>query len=486
MKFLSTLLLAGIAISPVTAQTKKVTLKDYIKQNPSHYQPIFSFMNQQAIRAAQMKTTVIKQRLIASSDYNATNGVYDITDSSYFYYNGNNYRGSTFDYNMMSYDFNYEPDDMPTFNAPSQFGFTSVAQPLTLTDSTISFQLDSNNNLVLLSRITGSYVNNNKIADYATYDLSTGTPMGNNRYLSTYDAQGRVATVVRMNWNNNNWDTADKRTIYYDAQGIQQTDTLTFYDSGAWLPVGAIAYSYTNNNLTQINMYEFTGSSWLLTQQYVNTYTASNQLQTSAYSVDTGGTLLVPMSADSFGYTNNSAFCTYWLSSINPLYFQLPSMPLVPAFLYEKHLNTQGLPDTTHIDIPFLGESGSQVFTYNSSNNPILEQDMVDTNTYITNYYYEDYDDLAVNNIPKATANINVYPNPSTDMLNIRWDNFKAGTPVSIRIINAAGQTVHSESFGWRQTIENLSMANLQAGVYWISIADNSGNTLLNQSIVKY
>lgn len=486
MKFLSTLLLASIAVSPAFAQKQKNALQHYIKQNPKHYQTLYAFMNQSSL-AAKMKTTGIKQRVIASSGYHMDSGVYSITDSTKYFYNGSNYRGSMFDYNMMTYDYSYAPVNYPTFSAPSFFGITSVNQPLEMADSVISMSDDGNGNMVAWGKEVGTYLSNStKISDYKNYNLTAGVADTGVRYTTDYDGQGRPSVITGMLWSGTNsaWDTFQKRTIYYDGSGVQQNDSIDIYSAGTWTRVAAIKYNYTSNNLTQINIYDFNGSTWTMSSQYSNTYTSGNQLKTSTYSVDTGGPGLMTAFIDSFAYTNGSAFSTYWKSTVNIAVFGGPNS-LMTAFIYEKHLNAQGLPDSTHLDIQISGDSGWQSFTYNASNNPILDVDYISGDTSKLNYYYEDYNDLAVNNVPKVAANITVYPNPATDLLNIRWDNYKAGTPVSIRIVNAAGQTVRSESFSWKQTTESFSMGNLQAGVYWISIADNAGNMLLNQSVIK-
>lgn len=481
MKFLSTLFLASIAVSPAIAQNQKTALKDYIRQHPKHYQMLQSFMNQNSL-SAKMKTTGTKQRVIASSGYELTGGSV-LTDSTNYFYNGNNYRGSSFDYNMMTYDLTYSPANSPSFSAPSFFGTSSPQQPLISADSIVT-KADNGSGLDVSSKEYSSFVNNTQISDYKYYDYSTGTPDTGDRYISTYDAQNRINSVTYMRWSgmNNGWDTVQKRSMYYNAQGVQQNDSIAAYNGGVWTTLAAFNYVYNGSNLAQINGYEYDGTAWNLTLQYVNTYTSGNQLQTSTYSVDNGSGTMMPLFRDTFGYTNNSAFCTYWESLLNQ------GSGLQTAFVFAKHLNSQGLPDSTHVNVAIAGIEVDQKFTYNANNNPILELDMLQvpmTDTSAINYYYEDYNDLAVNNVPKATANITVYPNPSNGMLNIRWDNYKTGTPVSIRIINAAGQTVHAESFSWKQTTESLSMGNLQAGIYWISIADNAGNMLLNQSVIK-
>lgn len=480
MKFLTTLFLASVAISPAMAQNKKATLTHLLNQR-NHYLAVQSFMHQN--QGAAFKTTGIKQRLIADASTDLTTPA--LVDSTNYHYNNSTYRGSTFDYNLMVYTTTYDPVNFPTFNAPSFFGTTSASVPLILCDTANAYS-DNGSGLELSSRQFNTYVNNTQIADMKMYSYPSGSSVADTgmRYIHAYNAQAKLTSIMSMQWSgvSNSWDTVQKRDIYYNGQGLEQVDSISLYALGSWIPAASITYTYSGTNLTEINIYDFDGANWTRSQQYVNTYYPNGQLQTSNFNIDTGSSAPpVTLFRDTFVY-NGTPFCTSWVSYLNQTGASLDTF-----FTLNKHLNSQNLPDTAYFNVVLAGASWIETFTYNSSNNPDMEMDMDAVgapSNFMLKYYYENYNDLAVNNVPTKNNNITIYPNPASDQLNIQWKDAN-GTKAAISIVNAAGQVVYRDAFNWKQTTEAVSISNLQSGIYWISIADNSGNVIYRQSVVK-
>jgi hypothetical protein len=482
MKFLATLFFASIAISPAIAQNKKALLNQLNQRN--HYMAIQALMYQNKQNAALLKTTGVHQRLIADASTDLT--VPALVDSSNYHYNNSPYRGSTFDYNLMTYMQTYSPVQFPTFPAPSFVGLTSASVPSVLCD-TLNEYADNGAGLELAVRQYNTFVNNTQIADMKTYNYPSGSslPDTGNRFIHSYDGQGRLSNIMELNWSgvNNNWDTIQSRHIYYNSQNLPQTDSIYIYDSGNWIAAAANAYTYSGSNTSQIDIYSYDGSNWARTQQFQATYYSNNQLQTVNFNIDTGlGAPPVPLFRDTFGYSSTT-FCTSWASFINATGAGLDSF-----FVQTKHLNSQNLPDSAFFRIAFSGSATSwiETFTYNSGNNPDVETDYDAVGSpagYQIKYYYENYNDLAVIT-PAKNNNITIYPNPSSGQLNIQWKEAN-GAKAAISIVNAAGQLVYSDAFNWKQSTESISIANLQAGIYWVNIADNTGNVIYRQSVVK-
>ncbi|MBL7884425.1 MAG: T9SS type A sorting domain-containing protein, partial [Bacteroidia bacterium] len=123
-----------------------------------------------------------------------------------------------------------------------------------------------------------------------------------------------------------------------------------------------------------------------------------------------------------------------------------------------------------------------------SINNGVVA-DMVYTKVPVT-----DFDPLpcypavvvtGINQAPEFSANVNVYPNPATDVVNIVLSaNEKANATVTI--YNAVGQKVNEFSNylnGAAQTL-TINTANYQAGVYFVSVNIN-GKLTSKKVIVK-
>lgn len=81
-------------------------------------------------------------------------------------------------------------------------------------------------------------------------------------------------------------------------------------------------------------------------------------------------------------------------------------------------------------------------------------------------------------------SRISMYPNPSSGIVGIRFDNVVSGK-ISIRIANVQGQTIVSRDMTVAGT-DYKQVATLQRGMYWLRITDAvSGETTVNQLLIK-
>jgi hypothetical protein len=74
-----------------------------------------------------------------------------------------------------------------------------------------------------------------------------------------------------------------------------------------------------------------------------------------------------------------------------------------------------------------------------------------------------------------------VYPNPSTDELNVQWSMAFDGT---LQIIDVSGQVVYSEEFTKSKKMLTLPLSQLQAGIYFVSLK-NSTNLSTTKRWIK-
>ena len=79
-------------------------------------------------------------------------------------------------------------------------------------------------------------------------------------------------------------------------------------------------------------------------------------------------------------------------------------------------------------------------------------------------------------------SNVQLYPNPSSDVLNLKLSNsYNLSYPIKIEIINALGQKVYNESLS-SQAI-SIDVENLETGFYTIKVSQN--NTIAIQKFIK-
>jgi hypothetical protein len=88
----------------------------------------------------------------------------------------------------------------------------------------------------------------------------------------------------------------------------------------------------------------------------------------------------------------------------------------------------------------------------------------------------------AVSGVDKAIVDnslISVYPNPAKDQISVNLSAI-TGQDITVKVVNVYGEVVKEEAASG--SIHNLSVANLEKGVYMIQVA--SGNKVSNKKIV--
>jgi len=77
---------------------------------------------------------------------------------------------------------------------------------------------------------------------------------------------------------------------------------------------------------------------------------------------------------------------------------------------------------------------------------------------------------------------INLFPNPASDEITIQFNQNSSNSSYQYYILNNVGSLVRSGELNDRNTI---SIQNLQSGMYWVQIKDNSTSQICNKKFVK-
>ena len=78
---------------------------------------------------------------------------------------------------------------------------------------------------------------------------------------------------------------------------------------------------------------------------------------------------------------------------------------------------------------------------------------------------------------------VKVFPNPASDLLNVRIDLPEAADNLTVRMVNTFGQVVSERYYGALQTgnIE-INVSNIPAGMYLVQVMD--GTAQYTQSVI--
>lgn len=482
MKHFFTLAAAALISAGSIAQTQHIPARyQHVLNDPqwaTHFRE--QLLKKQQAHAAQ-KTTTLKKRVIAESDYDLTGSAPVLTDSTHYKYSGAN--GSK--YNPGSYSYYYSFPALLLLGG-DQSGYTHID---VMADSIQSYTYDASvPSLDVYEIIAATFTGTGKVDSYD--DSQYGNFPGRYHYNSSYDAQDRLTQMLEVDYDDVNaqWDSVGKTTYVYDAQGHITRDSLFEYDPNEadWILWGYITHAFdANGNELETALHVDAGSGFITAFKGQMTYYSNNTMQTLILSQYSSS--LQPIIKDSFAYTPGIDFATETWE------YQYASGNWAPDYRNTLHVNNQSMPDTItyytwNAGLSDYELSNKMAFDYDSDNNPLLWKQYLFTSgnpvpqdQSIHYFYYEEYNTTGVPDVAKTT--ITMYPNPATDHIQLSWKEGINKT-VNVDIRNAAGQLMQQQAFTWKQETESISLKNMTPGIYWISVRDQQG-VIYTQQIVK-
>jgi hypothetical protein len=467
-------------------------------------------------KRAERTMTPIAERLVGASNYDffypdtIGGGHLGVVDSSAFQYGGA--RSSTFNYTEMFFDPLFYFNGTYMVGEGTNMGYRARCnRPAIMFDSCLSFIFGTSiftgiDTCVLTDVQYAVYDSDYNTIEWADLRLSdTATAVDENRYVNTYDRSDNMITSMALSWDYGLWDTSEIREFAYTpAPGDNViADSSSFYSgAGVWELNSKWVYSYDDSsNLIHADYYFDSLGTWLLQEQYFMRYDSLNRLTWDSVAVNDYGTWEGDAS-DSLGYTPGLDFVTYECSISY-------TAGIAGSYLYRlKHITPAGLPDSLYeweinaSDSTYLLNT-KLGFTYDSYNEPTtcFEYLFFEDSTlrggifdsiadYKTFYYYETYTMETPHHhtgvvTPPPTEKIKVYPNPANNEIHISRPDAVKGSYALIKLVNAVGQTVRTESLLWMREPETVSIAGLAPGAYWLVVINSAGNIVGREEVVK-
>jgi len=469
-----------------TLTEQKVNSKIFLRQ---------ILQKQEVINKPAAKTTVVKERLIGQSDYTPL----AIEDSFAMKYSGE--RGSYY-----SLELGFIIDAGPQYYTIGNdvYGYLNNSgialphneTPLVLCDTEQKYTID------IASFAYGHFatetfaydLNNNLLDDIYYGDTAIGNMWQQN--ISTFNSSNNIVTLLQLTGNDSTgtlpWDSAYYDVFVYNGSGQLSTDSESNYDilSYNWYPSNKYEYSYDGSgNMIFAQAWAWYSTGWQLSGSYAMTYYSSTHLL-KTYEYDTYSPGALPAYIDSFGYTPGVNYHTYGKEE------DYDVSGLTDITISTRNVNVNNLPDTIN-QYDYLTSStvftrAMGIYVYNSYNDPVTLTSYMDTTAALpttfygkTNYYYELYNASSVPKVISNNENIRVFPNPTTGKVSIFYPAFTKNETLSIDIVNTTGQRIINETLPWQNETEEISIAGLMQGTYWIIVRNRNGNIMRQSQIVK-
>jgi hypothetical protein len=397
---------------------------------------IFACINATSFAKAQNtngnRTTSTNERIIAYSVYDLN--AFIKTDSQNYIYSNNN--GSSFDFNLMSFNPYYLPIGFPMFD---YINYPVIARKV-LADSITIWSTDGISHAYSVSK--NIYAKHDSLKNVGNILVEDVAENSIENVICNYYSVNKISFAIEVDKGLGLWDSVMKRTYSYDSNNRIVVDTTYTYQFGNWELINKYEYTYDgSSNLILANNYAWTSSGWILISRYTNAYYPDNKIKTTVFESGGGTGTVSFVQRDTFGY-NVADYCTLREQ------YRWSGSTWEGTFSVTKNVSISGWPDTC---IYYSWSSGNWVpenlcvYTYNPLGNPVysysykyLGAAFLSTPFKKENFYYQNFSGAAqlktVSLLP-----VKVFPNPAYEQITIMLPETSC-KEIIVEIIGQLGQ----------------------------------------------
>lgn len=320
--------------------------------------------------------------------------------------------------------------------------------------------------------------------------------------IQEFNSDDRVSKLIYQNWDygDQQWENYTRYTYYYNTTGKMTTSLLQIWTGGLWTQDMPSVLSYDNNNRVS----DMSSLTYQIKFGYEANTKNLNLVEDKTYNISTGQ--WENNERKEYDYDNNNNVIEFilkeWNSSNNSwvemerwLYtydnnnniIESEQMLWNGSWVNDKKYKYQysGVNETSKTEYVWNSaqnkyvESRKTTRTYNTYNQP---------ETYITytwngnawshtnndeqiHYYYEYYDPTGIGNIADVTIDMNLYPVPASNSVNVSMKKEHSGD-INISIVNMSGSIVYSNTQATYGDVNtSIDVSNLPAGNYMLHVS---------------
>ncbi len=401
-------------------------------------------------------TNVVSSRLIAKTNTVYKGGAFQPVDSSvYTYYST---RGGTPDLEEPNKDSHIMFDESITYNFNKTLGVYENLNRRTQ-------QFDANDNVTILT--------------YQEWRLTDMNWKNKERYVYDYD-NGKMKSSTLEQWYGVLWQKPTTSTLTYSGNNVVTVKSHTY----------SISFSYTGNNLTSVeNKVMSSTNVWHSTQRRTYQYYA-NTTDVSEYVLEVYDVNSQTWNnSKKWEYTYNSAGRQrttteyFWDGAWRPKYQTYFTYNtggnVVLKVMRDWDVNTSAFENYK-----------KEEWAYNTYGQPTEIKSFTwdnigythhDDDIYVR-YYYEGYNPNTINDVLVAD-DINIFPSPANNVLNISAELEDKQSSVYLGMINMSGQVVYQQIIQSSNKLDHsIRVSDMPSGNYMLYIA--VGNNKATRQVV--
>ncbi|KQC33519.1 hypothetical protein AAU57_09470 [Nonlabens sp. YIK11] len=288
-----------------------------------------------------------------------------------------------------------------------------------------------------------TYNSKGDLVEIRSEEFVNGSYQNEFRLTASY-SNNRLTSFIEYVWDGSQWVAEDRAFINYNTNGSISNLVGETLVNGVWQTDYRDTLTYNNSNQLVRKIFEnWNGSSYDLDEEFDYTYDNNGNLTIEVTDFDF--TESGPSNRETYIYDTNVL-----MSNIaNPFRDKTGTEYLFEDFPYVNKILEQRYQDYDSSTMSYEDVSSKTVYDYNST--------------------------LGVESPEALASTINVYPNPTTGLLNIESTNFEIAR---VDVYSVLGSKVLSSNN------QNVDLSNVTAGVYFVQIANKEGQ-LSNHKIVK-
>jgi YD repeat-containing protein len=322
----------------------------------------------------------------------------------------------------------------------------------------------------LLTRTTHTYGPKIRVSNHEQ------NPFSATQQITVYNADSLPAIIYEVD--NRIGDTLYERVIHYNTQRQAIADTLR-----SLRPRFNVYFNYRYDaagRLTDFERIPFNGISSVRHERTTYSYDANGRLvQVVQYDIDAAGNWQ-PHSKQAMEYDAKG----------NLLSHSEASGENIPRYHRQFMYNASGNIDSmfiNYIDEDVVTDCYRVIFYFNGFHNPdsaVITNScraMVHAKQLVVYGYEQYYKDTLVHKGPLV-----IYPNPTTGILNIRWNGKLPLKGAVVNVFNSVGQLVQQQNIPQPQQVDVINMAGLASGVYYLRIVNTDGARVFAGDVVRY
>ena len=99
--------------------------------------------------------------------------------------------------------------------------------------------------------------------------------------------------------------------------------------------------------------------------------------------------------------------------------------------------------------------------------------------------FFRQFFKVGINDVNAVSNNVQVYPNPASNVINVSWDVEAAKGGVTVQLVSVTGQTVFSQQYGADIYNVAIPLDRLSSGVYYCTVHTSAGKAVKPVSVIK-